>query len=166
MLKTFFGLALMAALGLGSVAWAQTQPADPKASALSWQKQANDTRAVVAGVAEELEKIGDQGNVPAKGMIDDAKRWLAEGDKTKALADEKLGRADYQKASYDYNMTWQHYVRAATSGLNAKRMLTGEYTRRSARALRRRGWLRQTSAASPSVERCSLERRVELEGIE
>jgi len=126
MLRKIVGLALVATLGLGSAAWAQTQAADPKASALSWQKQANDTRATVAGVAEELEKIGDQGNVPAKGMIDDAKHWIAEGDKSKALADEKMGRADYQKASYDYNMAWQHYVRAATSGLNAKRMLTGE----------------------------------------
>ena len=126
MLRKFVGLALAAALGIGSAAWAQTQAADPKASALSWQKQANDTRATVMGVYAELEKIGDQGNAPAKGMIDDAKRWVTEGDKSKALGDEKMGKDDYQKASYDYNMAWQHYVRAATSGLNAKRMLTGE----------------------------------------
>ena len=126
MLRNFAWLALAAALAVGSAAWAQTQPADPKASALSWQKQANDTRATVMGVYAELEKIGDQGNAAAKGMIDDALHWVAEGDKSKALADEKMGKDDFQKASYDYNMAWQHYVRAATSGLNAKRMLTGE----------------------------------------
>jgi hypothetical protein len=126
MQRTIIGLALVAALALASAAWSQTPAADPKASALSWQKQANETRAAVAAVADELGKIGDKGNVPAKGMIDDAMHWLAEGDKSKALADEKMGKADYQKASLDYNMAWQHYVRAATSGLNAKRMLTGE----------------------------------------
>ncbi len=126
MQRTIIGLALMAALALAPAAWSQTPPADPKASALSWQKQANETRAAVASVADELGKIGDQGNVPAKGMIDDATHWLAEGDKSKALADEKMGKADYPKASLDYNMAWQHYVRAATSGLNAKRMLTGQ----------------------------------------
>ena len=126
MQRTIIGLALVTALALAPAAWSQTPPADPKASDLSWQKQANETRAAVVSVADELGKIGDQGNVPAKGMIDDATHWLAEGDKSKALADEKMGKADYQKASLDYNMAWQHYVRAATSGLNAKRMLTGQ----------------------------------------
>ncbi|NIT56386.1 MAG: hypothetical protein GWN00_09185, partial [Aliifodinibius sp.] len=39
---------------------------DYKDSALSWQKQANDTRGAVVSVYEELGKIGDQGNPTAK----------------------------------------------------------------------------------------------------
>jgi hypothetical protein len=121
-----FALGLVAVLGVASAGWAQTPAADPEASALSWQKQATDTRAAVAAVAEELGKLGDQGNAAAKGMIDDAVRWLEEGDKSKTQGDERMAAADYTKASQAYNMAWQHYVRAATSGLNAKRILTGE----------------------------------------
>jgi len=100
--------------------------ANPKDSALSWQKQAKDTRAKVVSVAEELDNIGDKGNADAKDLIKDAKHWLAEGDKKMEEADSQFNNEDYQKASYSYNMAWQYYVKAATSGLNARRILTGE----------------------------------------
>ncbi|GBD39840.1 hypothetical protein HRbin37_02126 [bacterium HR37] len=95
-------------------------------SALSWQKQAKDTRKAVVGVLEELEKIGDKGNPDAKGLIEDTKKWLEEGDNALSKADKEIEKEDYEKASYDYNMAWQYYVKAATAGLNAKRVLTGQ----------------------------------------
>jgi hypothetical protein len=128
MSRTIARLVLAGVLAIAVAAGAQ-QPApqqDPKEMALSWQKKANDTRATVIGVAEELGRIGDQGNAAAKGMIDDAHRWVAEGDKSRSQGDEKMAQESFEKASYDYNMAWQHYVRAATSGLNARRILTGE----------------------------------------
>ena len=99
---------------------------DYKDSALSWQKQANDTRGAVVGVAEELNTIGDQGNTTAKGLIDDAVKWLGEGDKSLATGDANMEKEDFEKASFNYNMAWQYYVKAATAGLNAKRILTGK----------------------------------------
>jgi len=97
-----------------------------KDSALSWQKQANDTRGAVASVYEELGKIGDQGNATAKGLIDDAVKWLGKGDKSLSKGDSEMETQDYEKASFSYNMAWQYYVKAATAGLNAKRILTGK----------------------------------------
>ena len=99
---------------------------DYKDSALSWQKQATDTRAAVVSVAEELGKIGDQGNSTAKGLIDDAVNWLGEGDKNLSKGDSEMEKQDYEKASFSYNMAWQYYVKAATAGLNARRILTGK----------------------------------------
>ena len=115
----FTALALLVAFAVGA------QGTDPQKSALSWKKQAADTRAAVVGVAEELERVGDQGNEDAKGLITDAMRWLAEGDQKTEAADAKLEAEDFQAASYDYNMAWQYYVKAATAGLNAQRILTG-----------------------------------------
>lgn len=96
-----------------------------KDSALSWQKQATNTRGAVVSVYEELGKIGDQGNPTAKGLIDDAVKWLGEGDTNLANGDSEMEKQDYEKASFSYNMAWQYYVKAATAGLNAKRILTG-----------------------------------------
>lgn len=115
-----FACALLFALG------AAAQGADPQKSALSWQKQANETRAAVVGVAEELEQIGDQGKPDAAGLIADAKRWLTEGDKSRAEGDTKAQAEAWKEASFAYNMAWQYYVKAATAGLNAKRILTGK----------------------------------------
>lgn len=97
-----------------------------KDSALSWQKQATGTRAAVISVYEELTKIGDKGNADAKELIDDAVIQLGEGDKQLKAGDELLAKEQFEKASYDYNMAWQYYVKAATAGLNAKRILTGQ----------------------------------------
>ena len=97
-----------------------------KESALSWQKQAKDTRGAVVSVAEELGKIGDQGNTTAKGLIEDAVKWLGEGDKKLSSGDSEMEKEDFQKASFSYNMAWQYYVKAATAGLNARRILTGK----------------------------------------
>jgi hypothetical protein len=97
-----------------------------KDSALSWQKQATDTRAAVMSVYEELTKIGDQGNADAKELIGDAVTQLGEGDKQLKAGDDELAKNEFEKASYDYNMAWQYYVKAATAGLNAKRILTGQ----------------------------------------
>lgn len=97
-----------------------------KESALSWQKQAKDTRATVASVYGELEKIGDKGNTDAKDLISDAVKWLGEGDKSLSKADGEMETEQFKEASYDYNMAWQYYVKAATAGLNAKRILTGQ----------------------------------------
>ena len=100
-------------------------PSAWKDSALSWQKQARDTRVVVAGVADELGKTGDKGNADVKGLIQDAVTWLGEGDKNMAAADEAMTGENYEKASNEYNMAWQYYVKAATAGLNAKSILGG-----------------------------------------
>jgi hypothetical protein len=100
--------------------------AEPKEQALSWQKKARDTRAQVVAVAQEIEEIGVEGNAAASGQFEDAKRWLQKGDDTLAQADAKMEAEDFQPASYDYNMAWQYYVKAATAGLLAKGMLTGE----------------------------------------
>ncbi|HSG31695.1 MAG TPA: hypothetical protein VLB82_09135 [Thermodesulfobacteriota bacterium] len=97
-----------------------------KDSALSWQKQATGTRAAVISVYEELTKIGDKGNADAKELIDDAVIQLGEGDKQLKAGDDLLAKEQFEKASYDYNMAWQYYVKAATAGLNAKRILTGQ----------------------------------------
>lgn len=111
--------------GISTQAAAQAPAADPKADAISWQKKAADTRATVMGVAAELEKVGERGNAAARGMIDDANDWVAEGDKSTAQGDERMAASDYPQAKNAYNMAWNHYVRAATSGLNARSMLTG-----------------------------------------
>ena len=100
--------------------------AEPVDQAKSWQKQANDTRAQVVSVAEELEQIGDQGNADAAGLIADAVQFLAQGDESRAAGDEKMAAEDFRAASQAYNMAWQYYVKAATAGLNARRMLTGK----------------------------------------
>ena len=120
-IKTFlsliFSIFLFCTFAVGS---------DYKDSALSWQKQANDTRGAVVSVYEELNTIGDQGNTTAKGLIDDAVKWLGEGDKSLEKGDVDMGKEDFEKASFNYNMAWQYYVKAATAGLNAKRILTGK----------------------------------------
>ena len=97
-----------------------------KDSALSWQKQSTDTRAKVMAVYEELTKIGDQGNADAKDLIADAVTQLGKGDKQLKAGDDNLAKSEFEKASYDYNMAWQYYVKAATAGLNARRILTGQ----------------------------------------
>jgi hypothetical protein len=79
-----------------------------------------------AAVAQEIEEIGIGDNAAASGQFEDAKRWLQKGDETPAQADAKMEAETYQTASYDYNMAWQYYVRAATAGLLAKGMLTGD----------------------------------------
>jgi hypothetical protein len=96
-----------------------------KDSALSWQKQSNETRAKVMAVYEELTEIGDQGNADVKDLIADAVTQLGEGDKQLKAGDDNLAKSEFEKASYDYNMAWQYYVKAATAGLNARRILTG-----------------------------------------
>lgn len=122
----YIALAILAALFI-TAGYSQAQaPADAwKDSALSWQKQAKDTRVVVAGVADELGKTGDKGNADVKGLINDAVAWLGEGDKNLAAGDEAMTKEDYQKATNEYNMAWQYYVKAATAGLNAKSILSG-----------------------------------------
>lgn len=95
-------------------------------SALSWQKQARDTRAQVMSVVEELNELGDQGNPVAKDLINDAGMWLGKADDKLAEADKKMEESDFDVASSTYNMAWQYYVKAATAGLNAKRILTGK----------------------------------------
>ncbi|MDE0290992.1 MAG: hypothetical protein OXK19_00560 [Candidatus Dadabacteria bacterium] len=99
---------------------------DYRESALSWQKQAGDTKVAVVSVAEELSAIGDKGNPTAEGLINDAVMWLGEGDKSFSKGDEEMEKEDFEKASFNYNMAWQYYVKAATAGLNARRMLTGK----------------------------------------
>lgn len=115
----FAVLVFMAATG---ISFAQ----DHKDSAVSWQKQAKDTREQVVAVAKELEEIGDKGNEDAKGLIADAHNWLAEGDKKMEEGDKQFEEEAFGTSSYSYNMAWQYYVKAATAGLNAKRILTGK----------------------------------------
>lgn len=100
--------------------------AENEETAKSWQQQAQSTRTAVVSVAEELGKIGDKGNPTAKDLITDAKMWLAEGDKELKKGDDAMAKGEWEKANYGYNMAWQYYVKAATAGLNAKRILTGQ----------------------------------------
>lgn len=116
---------LLAVLFIGAGASNAADQSAVKESALSWQKQAKDTRVVVVGVADELGKTGDKGNADVKGLIQDAVTWLGEGDKNLAAGDEAMTKEDYQKATNEYNMAWQYYVKAATAGLNAKSILGG-----------------------------------------
>ena len=97
-----------------------------KQSALSWKKQASDTRAAVVGVAEEIEKIGYKGNRDAEDLMRDAKEQLGKGDDSFKKGEKAMKAGDYEKAAAAYNMAWQYYVKAATAGLNAKRVLTGQ----------------------------------------
>ena len=95
-------------------------------TAQSWQEQATSTRAQVMSVYEELQQVGDQDNPTAKELIDDAVKQLGEGDKFLAQGDEAMEAKEWEKANYGYNMAWQYYVKAATAGLNARRILTGK----------------------------------------
>lgn len=122
MRKIFTVLTVLTFFAAAGISFAQ----GPEESALSWQKNAKDTRKQVVSVAEELEQIGDKGNQDAKGLIEDAHHWLAEGDKKLEEGDQLFEKEDFEKASYSYNMAWQYYVKAATAGLNAKRILTGK----------------------------------------
>lgn len=124
--KKLFSLVIFIIITMFLSASAFSEEDAYKSSALSWQKQANDTRAAVVSVYDELSKMGDQGNADAKQLIDEAVNWLGEGDKELKSGDEKLAINKYEDASYNYNMAWQYYVKAATSGLNAKRILTGQ----------------------------------------
>ncbi len=95
-------------------------------TAKSWQEQATSTRAQVMSVYEELQEIGDQDNPTAKELIDDAVIQLGEGDKFLKQGDTAMEAQEWEKANYGYNMAWQYYVKAATAGLNARRILTGK----------------------------------------
>jgi hypothetical protein len=99
--------------------------AENEESAKSWQKQATDTRAAVMKVYDELEKIDVSEQPDAKGLIDDAVAQLTEGDKYMKEGDVAMGKQEWEKANFGYNMAW-YYVKAATAGLNAKRILTGQ----------------------------------------
>lgn len=95
-------------------------------TAKSWQKQANDTRAEVMNVYGELEKMDVSHQPDAKGLIDDAVAQLKEGDKYLKQGDEAMAKEEWEKANFGYNMAWQYYVKAATAGLNAKSILSGQ----------------------------------------
>lgn len=100
--------------------------ADNQETAKSWQNQATSTRAAVMKVYDELKKIDVSNQPDAKGLIDDAVAQLTEGDKYMKQGDEATEKKEWDKASAGYNMAWQYYVKAATAGLNAKRILTGQ----------------------------------------
>ena len=95
-------------------------------TAKSWQEQATSTRAQVMAVYGELEDMGDKDNAVAKDLIDDAVKQLGKGDEFLKQADEAMTAKEWEKANYDYNMAWQYYVKAATAGLNAKSILSGQ----------------------------------------
>ena len=100
--------------------------AENQESAASWQNQATSTRAAVMNVYDELKKIDVSDQPDAKGLIDDAVAQLTEGDKYMKQGDEAMEKQEWEKANAGYNMAWQYYVKAATAGLNAKRILTGQ----------------------------------------
>ena len=95
-------------------------------TAKSWQEQATSTRAAVMKVYGELEKMGDKDNPVAKDLITDAVAQLGEGDKFLKQGDEAMAAKEWEKANFGYNMAWQYYVKAATAGLNAKSILSGQ----------------------------------------
>lgn len=100
--------------------------AENEETAKSWQQQATSTRAQVMAVYGELEQMGDKDNPVAKELIDDAVKQLGEGDKSLKQGDEAMAAQEWEKANYGYNMAWQYYVKAATAGLNAKSILSGQ----------------------------------------
>ena len=100
--------------------------AENEETAKSWQEQATSTRAQVMAVYGELEQVGDKDNPVAKELIDDAVKQLGEGDKFLKQGDEAMAAQEWEKANYGYNMAWQYYVKAATAGLNAKSILSGQ----------------------------------------
>ncbi len=119
-LSVFFVLLLLlAAAGIA-------KGAENEETAKSWQEQATSTRAAVMSVYGELEKIGDQDNPIAKDLIADAVAQLGTGDTYLKQGDEAMEKQEWEKANFGYNMAWQYYVKAATAGLNAKRILTGQ----------------------------------------
>ena len=119
-LSVFFGLIIMFAFSSIAVG------AENEETAKSWQEQATSTRAAVMSVYGELEKIGDQDNPMAKDLIADAVAQLGTGDNYLKQGDEAMEKQEWEKANFGYNMAWQYYVKAATAGLNAKRILTGQ----------------------------------------
>ena len=100
--------------------------AENEETAKSWQEQATSTRAQVMSVYEELQKMGDKDNPTAKDLIEDAVKQLGEGDKFLEQGDKAMEAQEWEKANYGYNMAWQYYVKAATAGLNAKSILSGQ----------------------------------------
>ncbi|MEE9213542.1 MAG: hypothetical protein V3U54_01940, partial [Thermodesulfobacteriota bacterium] len=66
------------------------------------------------------------GNPYAKDLIEDAVKWIEEGDNELAKGDKAMEKEEWENANFAYNMAWQYYVKAATAGLNAKSILTGE----------------------------------------
>lgn len=121
--------ALAAAFVLAFAAGAAAQEAasaDPAERAKASQERAEDTRAQVVAVAEELESSSGEASRDAKGQIEDAKRWLARGDTELEKGEAKLGSGEPAAARQDFEMAYQYYVKAATAGLNARRMITGD----------------------------------------
>ena len=109
-------------LGFSAVAFG----AENEETAKSWQEQATSTREQVMAVYGELQEMGDKDNPVAKDLIDDAVKQLGEGDKYMKQGDEAMEGQEWEKANYGYNMAWQYYVKAATAGLNAKSILSGQ----------------------------------------
>jgi len=109
-------------LGFTSMAFS----AENEETAKSWQQQATSTRAQVMAVYGELEEMGDKDNPVAKDLITDAVKQLGEGDKFLKQGDDAMAAQEWEKANYGYNMAWQYYVKAATAGLNAKSILSGQ----------------------------------------
>lgn len=95
-------------------------------TAKSWQEQATSTRAAVMKVYGELEKTGDKDNPVVEELIADAVAQLGEGDKHLKQGDEAMAKEEWEKANFGYNMAWQYYVKAATAGLNARSILSGQ----------------------------------------
>ncbi|MDA2920279.1 hypothetical protein MYX76_12445 [Desulfobacterota bacterium AH_259_B03_O07] len=122
MKKIYILFGFIMVFAIGSIA----KGAENEETAKSWQQQATSIRATVVSVAEELEKIGDKGNPDARGLIEDTKIQLEKGDKELAKGDKAMKKKEWENANYGYNMAWQYYVKAATAGLNAKRILTGQ----------------------------------------
>ncbi|MCH8029811.1 MAG: hypothetical protein IH874_07770 [Candidatus Dadabacteria bacterium] len=122
-MKTLLSLITLSAFFM--IASALPALAGSKESALSWQKQAIDTRVIVASVIGELDKTGDKGNDAAKDLIADAKMWMEKADEIFSKADGEMGKKDFEKAGSNYNMAWQYLVKSATAALNAKSILGG-----------------------------------------
>ena len=122
MRKLYMLFAFILIFAIGYIA----EGAENEETCQSWQQQATSTRATVVSVAEELGKIGDKGNPDVKILIDDATTQLGKGDKELAKGEKAMKKEEWENCSYGYNMAWQYYVKAATAGLNAKRILTGK----------------------------------------
>lgn len=110
---------VMAAFVFSSAGFAQDEE-----SALSWKKQATDTRGVVTGVIEKLDEADTSDNELVRELITDAKIQLKSGDDVFSDAEKQLKAKDFDKASANYTMSWQYFVKSATAALRANSVLS------------------------------------------
>jgi hypothetical protein len=101
------------------------QQEDAKVKAENWITQADSTKALVEGVLAAAVDAGAAEHAVAKDQVNDAQRWVAEGEKALTAAKEALAAEDYVKAGNMGNLSWQYYVKAGTAAVLASKLVSG-----------------------------------------